>query len=167
MGATFSFQRFAATALILSASWFVLSGKTDAMYLAIGIGSSLVLAATLDGWRDGQRIRPLALAAFLPWLVWQILLSNLRVARVVFDPRLPIRPTFLRVEPGVRGARALTTVGASLTLTPGTLTVEVDEHSVFVHALDEQSVKDTRDGLIPGRVARCYRADERAGGRGP
>jgi multisubunit Na+/H+ antiporter MnhE subunit len=56
----------------------------------------------------------------------------------------------------VRGERALTMLGSSTTLTPGTLTIDVSSDEIFVHALDEKSALDTRDQIIARHVARVF-----------
>lgn len=122
--------------------------------------TALVVAATFRGWADHTRFRPLRLGFYLPWLMGQILLSNLRVARLVLSRRMAIEPTFLSQPPGVEGDRALTTLGSSITLTPGTLTVDVDRDEIFVHALDSQSARDVRDNVMARQVGRLFVAPD-------
>jgi multicomponent Na+:H+ antiporter subunit E len=78
------------------------------------------------------------------------------VARSVLSPTMPISPTFLSQQPGVAGPRALTMLGSSVTLTPGTLTVDVSDGEIFIHALDSASAGDIRDHVIARRVARVF-----------
>jgi hypothetical protein len=61
--------------------------------------------------------------------------------------------------PGVIGARALTASGCSTTLTPGTLTIDVGEDEIFVHALDAVSAQDVREGVIARRLAASLSVD--------
>jgi multicomponent Na+:H+ antiporter subunit E len=149
-------MRFAATAVVLTGIWYILSGKFDLIHFGTGVATALIVAATYVRVADNTRLRPLRLLAYLPWLIWQIVLSNLRVARLVMTPRMPIHPVFLVRPPGVVGDRALTTLGASITLTPGTLTIDMAPNEVFVHALDVKSADDVRDGLAARRIARVF-----------
>jgi multicomponent Na+:H+ antiporter subunit E len=149
-------MRFAASAVILTAIWYILSGKFDLIHFGTGVVTALVIAAAFSGWSDGLRLRPLRFLAYLPWLAWQVFLSNLRVARLVLQPNMPIKPTFLARKPKVRGDRALTTLAASTTLTPGTLTVDISADEIFVHALDAKSAADVRDAVADPRVARAF-----------
>lgn len=153
-------MRFAATVVTLTGIWYILSGKFDLIHFGTGVCTALVIAATYKRTADSTRLRPLRLLAYLPWLIWQIVMSNLRVARLVMTPRMPIHPAFLVRPPGVVGDRALTVLGASITLTPGTLTIDMAPDEVFVHALDMKSADDVRDGLAARRVARVF--EERA-----
>jgi multicomponent Na+:H+ antiporter subunit E len=142
---------------ILAGIWYLLSGKFDLLHFGTGVATSLVIAWTLAPVDDGRAMRGLRfLFVYVPWLLGQILISNLRVARVVLSPRMPISPAFLAQKPGVEGARALTTLGCSVTLTPGTLTIDVNESELFVHALDAASAQDIRDQVMARRVAGIF-----------
>jgi multicomponent Na+:H+ antiporter subunit E len=143
-------------AAILIAVWYVLSGRTDLLQLGTGVVSAIVIALIARAPADTTPARLGQLLLFLPWLAGQVILSNLRVVRLVLSPRMPIRPTMLRRPPRVRGGRALTLLGAGTTLTPGTLTIDVGEDEIQVHALDQRSVDDVRSGVMARRVARVF-----------
>ena len=149
-------MRLVKTTLALLAAWILLSGSLSPFYLAVGLATSVVVALNFIGWQDDTRFRPLRFLAYLPWLAFQVVKSNLRIARCVLSPRMPIEPTFICQPPGVRGDRALTTLGAGITLTPGTLTVDVSEQEVLVHALDRASADDVRSGIMARRVAPAF-----------
>jgi multicomponent Na+:H+ antiporter subunit E len=151
-----SVKEKAVAAAILLAVWWVLSGKFDVLHFGTGLVTALVLGALYAGVSDGARLRPLRFLRFVPWLMWQIVVSNLRVVRIVLSRRMPIRPMFISQAPGVRGERALTMLGSSTTLTPGTLTIDISRDEIFVHALDEKSALDTRDQIIARHVARVF-----------
>lgn len=140
-------------AAVLSGIWYLLSGKFDALHFGAGVVTALIIAATYRQVEDGATWKVGRFIAYVPWLIWQIVRSNLRVARLVLTPRLPVAPAFIRLSPRVRGARALTLLGCSITLTPGTLTIDVDDHEIFVHALDGASAQEVRDRVIERRVA--------------
>jgi multicomponent Na+:H+ antiporter subunit E len=143
-------------AAILIAAWYVLSGMFDVLHFGTGVVTSIAIAVTYQVVPDTTRFHLGRFLLYVPWLGWQILISNLRVAKVVLDPRMPIRPTFVSQPPGVRGDRALTLLGMSVTLTPGTLTVDIRPDEIFVHALDAQSAQDMRDGMMAERVVEVF-----------
>jgi multicomponent Na+:H+ antiporter subunit E len=151
-------RRITFTALLMIASWYVLSGRFDLLHFGSGVVVALAIAANFPGWEDRTRFRPLAFILYVPWFCLQVIKSNLRVARAVLNPRMSIAPTFISRRPGVTGERALTALGVSTTLTPGTLTVDVGEHEIFIHALDTQSAEDIEEGIIAERVARIFEA---------
>jgi multicomponent Na+:H+ antiporter subunit E len=147
---------FLTMAALLVAIWYLLSGKFDLLHVGAGVVTALVIAWLYVPVEDGSGFRPARFLVYVPWLIVQIVASNLRVARIVLSPRMPISPSFVRQRPGVAGPRALTLLGTSITLTPGTLTVDVGRDEIFVHALDSASARDVREQVIARRVAEVY-----------
>lgn len=143
-------------ALVLVGIWWLLSGRFDLLHFGAGVLTALVIAATFAPVEDHTSLRVRRLLAYVPWLMLQIVISNLRVARNVLSPRLRISPSFVAQPPGVAGPRGLTLLGSSITLTPGTLTVDIGEDEVLVHALDAASARDIRANLVASRVAGVF-----------
>ena len=157
--------RFLLTAGTLYLIWIVLSGHFHARYLIIGAVTAVLVTAGLLPRRGAIPHPPfpvLRFIAFTPWLIGQIILSNLRVARTALAPLSAIQPQFIRIEPGMGAAnadeRALTVLGCAITLTPGTLTVDVATRELYVHALDSESARDIHEGTLARRVARMFGA---------
>jgi multicomponent Na+:H+ antiporter subunit E len=153
-------MRFVWTTAVLGAMWCLLSGKFDALHLGIGLaGSALVAGATLR-WRSPQAVPLGRLLMYVPWLLGEVIKSNLRVARLVLSRRMPISPRFVRLSPGLVSDRAMTLLGCSITLTPGTVTVDMERQQMLVHALDEVSASDLQAGEMSRRVRRVFAATE-------
>jgi multicomponent Na+:H+ antiporter subunit E len=93
---------------------------------------------------------------YIPWLIWQIFLASLHVAYLVLHPRLPINPTLLRFKTKLPNIAARVILGNSITLTPGTLTVSIDDDEFLVHALADASQSSIVDGSLPKQVAKLY-----------
>ncbi len=70
---------------------------------------------------------------YIPYLIFYIILANFDVAYRVLNPGLPITPGIVKVKTGLRSELAKTILANSITLTPGTLTVEVDEDNYYIH----------------------------------
>lgn len=151
-------RRVVLTVVLLTATWYVLSGRFDLLHFGAGVIVAIGIAANMPVPDDATRFRPGRFLLYCPWLMVQVIRSNLRVARSVLSPRLDIAPTFVSRRPDVTGDRALTLLGASITLTPGTLTVDIGDHEVFVHALDTQSAQDVEDGIMARRVVDIFEA---------
>lgn len=143
-------------AVVLIAIWWIFSGRFDLLHFGTGVATAIILAANYRRAPDGTQMRPLRFLLFVPWLFVQIVLSNLRVARMVLSVNMPIAPSFISQRPGVRGERGLALLGASTTLTPGTLTVDVGSDEIFIHALDVKSAQDTKDGMVARKVVRVF-----------
>ena len=101
------------------------------------------------------------------WFVWYLLVlswecfkANLDVAYRVAHPGLPIRPGIVKIKTGLRSQSGLTFLANSITLTPGTLTVEVDEASgiLYVHWLNVRHLDlEGATALIAGRFERILK----------
>jgi multicomponent K+:H+ antiporter subunit E len=87
-------------------------------------------AARLHAWAEVVRLTAVVL--------WDIVVSNLAVARIVLDPRSRPRPAWVRVPLHTRHPTAVTVLAAIITTTPGTVSCVVDEErgEILVHALD-------------------------------
>jgi multicomponent Na+:H+ antiporter subunit E len=148
-------MRFVWTTIILVAMWCVLSGKFDAMHLGVGVLTAAAVAAGVH-LRSPRAMPLLKLVAYLPWLLMQVVKSNVHVARLVLLRFEDVKPRFVRIEPGLRGDRPVTLLGCSITLTPGTVTVDTDGRWLLVHALDASSASDLEEGAMARRVARVF-----------
>jgi multicomponent Na+:H+ antiporter subunit E len=144
--------------------WVILSGRFDAFHLTLGVVSSAVVAFfsgdLLFSSPDlkGTLTLCVRFMAYLPWLLYQIFLSNLHVMYLVFHPKglELIDPHIIRFQSRLRGDLSLVTFANSITLTPGTITVYVSIDGDFqVHAIDKTSA-----GPLPGemeaRIARAF-----------
>lgn len=125
----------------LYAFWLLLSGMFTPFLLAAGAASALgvfLLARRMDVIdREGFPIH-LALPAFVsywPWLVREIITSAWDVSRRILDPRLPISPSLVEFVPTQRTDLGLVIHANSITLTPGTVAIEVEPGRFLVHAL--------------------------------
>jgi multicomponent Na+:H+ antiporter subunit E len=144
----------------LYAYWLALSGHYEPWFVASGFVLSLGVVAfcwakgIMDA--EGFPVGLLRRAVFYwPWLALQIAKSGLRVTRIVLDPKLPISPTLVRVDALQNTAVGLTTYGNSITLTPGTLTVEATERgrTLWVHAIERAGAEGFSDDEMNRKVA--------------
>ena len=78
-------------------------------------------------------VRLLLAVFYIPYLIYYILLANLDVAYRVLNPDLPINPGIIKVKTKLKNEFAKTMLANSITLTPGTLTVEVDGSDFYIH----------------------------------
>lgn len=146
---------------VLLAFWLLLSGHYTAWLIGAGIVTAIVVA--ILGWRFGYADEegfPIdrLFAGFLywPWLVLEIAKSSIAVTRVILDPSLPIRPALVKAPCAPKTAVGIATFANSITLTPGTITVDVDRirGELTVHALTDAGARGLLDGEMNRRVAR-------------
>ncbi|WP_257298793.1 Na+/H+ antiporter subunit E [Haloarchaeobius sp. FL176] len=115
--------------------------------LAVGLPIAYAIRgvyAPTYGLRRSLSVLPAA-GIYLGLFLWELVTANIDVARRVLSPSMPIDPSVVEVPLRVESAVAITTIANSITLTPGTLTMDYDEerNSLFVHTLaatDEESV---------------------------
>ena len=151
-----------ALAASLFAFWLLLSGIYTPFLLAAGLGASIAVALlarrmeVLD--REGHPIHlGFAALSYWPWLAKEILKSGWQVARIILDPRLPISPTLVRFRPSQKSTVTLATHANSITLTPGTITVDADEAQFVVHALTREGAAGVVNSEMDRRVSRLDR----------
>lgn len=142
--------------LVLAALWLAVSGVYKPPLLLLGAASAaLVTWLSLRMDVVGAEHNPLLFSWRLPvywaWLVWQIALANVHVARRVLDPE-GLRPAVVRVPVPHRTAVARVTYGNSVTLTPGTVSLHLSVDRLTVHALDGHSAAGLEDGAMARRI---------------
>jgi multicomponent Na+:H+ antiporter subunit E len=127
-------------ALALATLWFALSGETAPMFLALGL-LSVLLTLWLAGRlriidRDASPYhRLIQLSLYQIWLMGQILKANLAVIVKILGPRSAIDPAVLRVRTEAQTDLGKALFANSITLTPGTVTVDINSDKLVVHAL--------------------------------
>ena len=95
-------------------------------------------------------------AWYAPYLIWQIVKSNVSVAYVVLHPRMPISPRLVEFETPLGMEPAQVLLAQSITLTPGTVTVDVWNGRFLVHALFQGAAEGVTGGEMPDKVARVF-----------
>ncbi len=141
----------------------LLAGGIELFDLVTGaVGATIVTVAvgriTFDVDPGGQTIAQVLRAGwYVPYLLGEIIKSNVRVAALLLDPRRSADPKLVRVRPAVWGSGPLTLLANSITLTPGTLTVRVGpldgQQVLLIHSLAPWA----REGLLDGDLERAVR----------
>ncbi len=152
-------MRVASLAFALYVFWLLLSGHYDPFLLGAGALAAVAIAfaGRLFGYadREGHPVeRVFAGFRYWPWLVVEIAKSALAVARIILTPSLPIAPRLVKLRAGPNTAVGMATYANSITLTPGTITVDADRshHWLIVHALTEDGVIGLEAGDMDRRV---------------
>jgi multicomponent Na+:H+ antiporter subunit E len=154
--------RIVSLLIALLVFWMLMSGMFTPFLLGLGVASVIAvtwLARRMEvADREGHpaHLRLVAVVAYWLWLFREIWRSGLQVARIILDPRLPISPTLVRFRPAQQTAVGLATHANSITLTPGTITVQANHHEFLVHAL----TRDGAAGVVDSEMTRRVRAFE-------
>lgn len=145
-------------ALLLYALWCGLSGYLQPMLLGLGLVSCafvVFIALRMDlvdrEWRPIHLLLGRVLS-YWPWLIWEIVRSNIDVVRRILDPSLPISPTVLWVKASQHTDIGRVTYANSITITPGTLAMRLEGNEILVHALSREGAEALARGEMDRRV---------------
>jgi len=153
------FNIFVATFVLSFAFYQFVGGFAGRFDYVTGAVSAGIVAAVLSGITFERPIRPsrtvwtgLRLLVYLPYLFWEIAKANLAVAYIVLHPSLPIDPGMERFSPALPPGLPATTLANSITLTPGTVTVDIRSRDFHVHSLTRSAREDLYDGELERAV---------------
>ena len=155
-------HNFIVTFLILFIFWMICSGRFDTFHLALGVICSLLVARlSYDLLFANARVASHWLATlrfltYIPWLSIQIIKANIHVAILALHPNPPIDPQILRFKTKLKTDISLVTFANSITLTPGTITMDIIEGEIYIHALSKKVMKDLYTGDMEDRVAYIF-----------
>jgi multicomponent Na+:H+ antiporter subunit E len=145
----------------LCVAWIMWSGYFKPLLLGLGLFSVLTclyLALRMrkaDG--EGTRFNILQhihqLVTYWPWLLKEIAKSNIDVARIVLSPKMNIDPVMIRLKASQQTDVGQVIYGNSITLTPGTITVDIEDGELLVHALTQAGADGLFEGEMDRRVA--------------
>jgi len=161
--------------LLLLGLWLLLSGHYDFFHISMGVFSALLVVflnirlrkyyffeeelsetrARIKNIHPVQ-LRYVRVLFYIPWLIWQIVVASLQVAAVVLNPKMPIDPALVRFKTKFPNTSAKVILGNSITLTPGTITIQIKGDEFLVHSLMDASSSGIVDGSLPGEVAKLY-----------
>lgn len=144
--------------LALAACWLALSGHYEPLLLFLGVVS--VAFSLYIAWRmqvvDHEGVPAgLSLSALrqLPWLIVEIGKANIAVARRILNPTLPITPTLFETSASQKSDIGQATYANWITLTPGTVSVDLDPGTIRVHALSADDAAGVQTGEMDRRVS--------------
>jgi multicomponent Na+:H+ antiporter subunit E len=143
--------------VILIVAWLLWSGIYKSMLLGLGAFSCLLcvyLANRIGFFREvsGLHIIP-KLPRYWAWLLVEIVKSSFEVAKIVLDPKLPISPTVVEMDAAPEGPIGQVILANAITLSPGTVTLDVHEGRMRIHCLTRQGADDLLSGDTNQRTA--------------
>ncbi len=141
----------------LAVFWLLWSGYFKPDLLAYGaISCVVVLAAALRAGVVDRESLPFHMMfrsfVYLPWLLLEIVKSNIDVAKIIMHPKLPMRPHILRTRASQKSDVGKVILANSITLTPGTITLAVRQGEMVVHALADEFADELQTGEMDRRV---------------
>lgn len=160
LGQSFELTNFLVTFGVSYLFYLVIGGFAGTFDYVTGALSAGIVAVVLSSVSFDTQIRPARAATalarwviYIPYLLWEIAKANVQVVYIVLHPSLPIDPSMERFRPALPHGLPVTTLANSITLTPGTITVDVREREFHIHALSGAA----REGLLDGALERAVR----------
>jgi multicomponent Na+:H+ antiporter subunit E len=147
------------SALVLFVFWLLLSGFFTPFLVTVGALAAIAIVAlgrrmdVID--HEGHPIHlTWRVVGYWPWLFKEIAKSAWEVSRIIVNPRLSISPTLVRVKTSQKTVVGVVTYANSITLTPGTISVDVKRDEILVHALTREGAEGLLEGEMDRRVTR-------------
>jgi multicomponent Na+:H+ antiporter subunit E len=152
------FGRMLKLLALLAAAWLLWSGLFKPLLLGLGVFSCLLTIyvthrmhyfdTDVFALRFGRR-----LLSYWLWLAKEVVKSSLDVARIVVNPKMPISPQVVKIKAASDHPVDQVILANSITLTPGTLALDVHNGEITVHALTKAGADDLKKGEMDRRVA--------------
>ncbi|MEO2048260.1 MAG: Na+/H+ antiporter subunit E [Pirellulales bacterium] len=143
--------------LVFFLIWLLLSESFDLFHMGLGL-----LAAFGVAWLNTDRassrsaIPQWRIVWYFPWLVGRILQSGFHLSVLILHPALPIDPKLFRYRTKLREEASIVLLGNSITLTPGTITAEINSQELVVHAMDDKSADDVTSHRLEQQIAGLF-----------
>ncbi|MDG2285460.1 MAG: Na+/H+ antiporter subunit E [Alphaproteobacteria bacterium] len=139
------------------AFWLVMSGFFTPLLLSLGAASVLLVLYIAHRMELYDRETfPFHLKGhvfkYWGWLAKEIFKANIDVAKIVLAPKMPISPRVVRVKATQKTDLGLVIFANSITLTPGTVTIDIEGDEMIVHALSQELADGVLNGDMDGRV---------------
>ena len=171
---------FIFTFLAMFFFWVLNSGVFELFYLSLGAASAFFVAYVFHSRfsmiKDAHATVSsfIRFAGYLPWILWEIALANWDIVKRVLDPGMPIDPCIVSFRSTLKSEIAMTTLANSITLTPGTITIDIDPDGTFyVHSIAREPAESllaeppcemaARVGYIFGDLMDPFKKDEYPG----
>ena len=165
-------KQFVVLSLILFGFWVGLSGKIDVKHLTIGLVAAIIIT-----WLSGPLLRLpsqtvtgkthfafdlpyVKIFLYFLWLLKELVKANIEVALIVLNPQMPISPCMTTFKKSMTNPVGYAVLANSITLTPGTITVDVQDDLFTIHALTESAAASLApgagEGEMPERVGQLF-----------
>lgn len=153
-------KRTIVLAVALIATWLIWSGIYKPLLLGLGLLSVLITLQLAN--RMGLTRREFFTLDLIPsmlgywfWLLLETARANLQVTKIILSPGLPISPTMVTLKNPCKGFIGEATLANSITLTPGTLTVDAREGEFQIHCLTREGADEVMSGDMDRRVLKA------------
>lgn len=145
--------------LALALAWAALVGELSVPSLFVGAVLGYIVLALRRHTRFSLLRKTTLAIDFVLFIIWEVVVANFRVARDVLLPLDRLHPAVVRIPLDIRGEGAVTALANMLTLTPGTVTIDVSDDTgyLYMHVMDLDDVEGFRRSVKRGYERRLRR----------
>lgn len=153
--------------ILMMAFWLIMSGYFDLFHISLGTISVIAVLWFNAGIRrhvfydegkvSASNFRIFRYFYFLIFLLWEIITSSLRVARLIIHPKMPIKTGLIKFRTNLPNMLAKVLLGNSISLTPGTVTLEIQGDNFLVHSLTSEADDAHIDHTLAVEVSKLYK----------
>lgn len=150
--------------LICFATWLLLTYKLSWQNLVAGAVIAFITTVVFSRYFSFNTMKIFSPArwfwtiVYIVYFTWQCVKANFDVAYRVLHPAMPIKPGIVRVRLSLRGSMARTILANSITMTPGTIAVDIIDDIMYVHWIYVRSVDhDSYAYSISGKFERILK----------
>ena len=145
-------------AVVLSLFWLLLSGYLQPLLLSFGAISVFLVVLVVKRMDDvDQELKQLSFGSsifrYVPWLLKEIMTSSMKVTRLVWGSPKDLSPTLAKISLSNIPKEKHVLYANSITLTPGTLSLDIDKDAITVHALQAASIDELKEGAMENKIA--------------
>ncbi|MCH2451113.1 MAG: Na+/H+ antiporter subunit E [Gracilimonas sp.] len=161
-----SAQSLIVSFISLMVFWYIMSGFFDITHSLMGVlsvGTVLAINYKLKAhsYFEGETdvikdLRLLYAPYYFGWLMVQIVISGVHVAKILLSPSLPIKTSMVKFKVNFPNPHCKMILGNSITLTPGTLTVDIRGDEFIVHAISPVSFEGIASDEMPQQVLKLF-----------
>ncbi len=159
-----SFSRFLFAFIILTILWMLFTFPFSMTEFYVGMTVSFIIALffgkylSKDGLANLSPVRVISFLLYIPFLLWEIIKANVEVAIIVLSPTLPIKPAIVKAKTSLKSDAGKLWLANSITLTPGTLTIDIDGDNYYIHCIKaEDTSLEYSTNNITGKFEKLLR----------
>jgi len=141
-------KRYFYWTVLLFILWLILSNHTQIQDILVGIIVSMSVAfmyVNMFKQKNVELIKPVWLFVYLYVLLKNLVISNLQLSKIILSKKIEISPAIIKVETSLKSDWKKLMLANSITLTPGTLTLDIKENSLFIHTILYDEGMDKRE----------------------
>lgn len=155
---------------LMMSFWLILSGMFDLFHISLGVISVITVLLFNSKLRNynffdehenkASDVKILRLPYFLLFLIWEIINSSFKIAFLIIHPAMPIKTGIIKFKTNLPNMPAKVLLGNSITLTPGTVVLQIGKDDFLVHSLTNVKDEAHIEHSLAVEVAKLYGTDE-------